>query len=208
VSIAILPFLAPVALITASVLAFRGAQFRPSDTLRLVEIAAIVAMGIALFSGALLILGGPATSPLIGLGGLGISARLDAVSAVMLVLVTFVGWVVVRYAATYMDGEARQGAFTGWLCATLAAVMLLVIAGNTLQLAAAWILTSVFLHKLLLFYPERVAAQRAARKKWWTARAGDAALIVAVLGQSRCGHGFPGHHSPARHLSCRSDRRV
>jgi hypothetical protein len=100
------------------------------------------------------------------LGGLGISARLDAVSAVMLVLVTFVGWVVVRYAATYMDGEARQGAFTGWLCATLAAVMLLVIAGNTLQLAAAWILTSVFLHKLLLFYPERVAAQRAARKKW------------------------------------------
>jgi NAD(P)H-quinone oxidoreductase subunit 5 len=181
VSIAILPFLAPVALITASVLAFRGAQFRPSDTLRLVEIAAIVAMGIALFSGVLLILGGPATSPLIGLGGLGISARLDAVSAVMLVLVTFVGWVVVRYAATYMDGEARQGAFTGWLCATLAAVMLLVIAGNTLQLAAAWILTSVFLHKLLLFYPERVAAQRAARKKWWTARAGDAALIVAVL---------------------------
>jgi NAD(P)H-quinone oxidoreductase subunit 5 len=39
----------------------------------------------------------------------------------------------------------------------------------------------VFLHKLLLFYPERVAAQRAARKKWVTARAGDAALIVAVV---------------------------
>jgi NAD(P)H-quinone oxidoreductase subunit 5 len=75
----------------------------------------------------------------------------------------------------------RQGSFTGWLCATLAAVMLLVIAGNTLQLALAWIATSVFLHKLLLFYPERVAAQRAARKKWVVARAGDAALIVAVV---------------------------
>jgi NAD(P)H-quinone oxidoreductase subunit 5 len=99
----------------------------------------------------------------------------------MLVLVTFVGWVVLRFAATYMDGEARQGSFTGWLCATLAAVMLLVIAGNTLQLALAWIATSVFLHKLLLFYPERVAAQRAARKKWVVARAGDAALIVAVV---------------------------
>ena len=80
-----------------------------------------------------------------------------------------------------MDGELRQGAFTGWLCATLAAVMMLVISGNTLQLAVAWILTSVFLHKLLLFYPDRVAAQRAARKKWVTARAGDAALIVAVV---------------------------
>ena len=180
-SIAILPFLAPLALIVAAVLASRGPQFRPADMLRAVEISALVALGIAVLSGVLLIVNGPATSPLIGIGGLGISARLDAVSAVMLVLVSFVGWVVLRYAATYMDGEARQGAFTGWLCATLAAVMMLVISGNTLQLAVAWILTSVFLHKLLLFYPERVAAQRAARKKWVTARAGDAALIIAVV---------------------------
>jgi len=181
VSIAILPFLAPLALIVAAVLASRAPQFRPADMLRAVEIAALVALGVAVLSGVLLIVNGPATSPLIGIGGLGISARLDAVSAVMLVLVTFVGWIVLRYAATYMDGELRQGAFTGWLCATLAAVMMLVISGNTLQLAVAWILTSVFLHKLLLFYPDRVAAQRAARKKWVTARAGDAALIVAVV---------------------------
>jgi NADH:ubiquinone oxidoreductase subunit 5 (subunit L)/multisubunit Na+/H+ antiporter MnhA subunit len=88
-------------------------------------------LGVALFSALLLILNGPATSLLIGIGGIGLSARLDAVSAVMLLLVSFVGWVVLRFAATYMDGEARQGSFTGWLCATLAAVMLLVIAGNT-----------------------------------------------------------------------------
>jgi NAD(P)H-quinone oxidoreductase subunit 5 len=180
-SIAILPFLAPVALIVASVLAFRGPEFRPAGTLRVVEMIALGALGVAVFSGLLLILNGPASSGLIGIGGLGLSARLDAVSAVMLVLVTFVGWVVLRFAATYMDGEARQGSFTGWLSATLAAVMLLVIAGNTLQLALAWIATSVFLHKLLLFYPERVAAQRAARKKWVVARAGDVALIVAVV---------------------------
>ncbi len=180
-STAILLFFAPIALILASVVAFRGPEFRPAQTLRIVERMALGAVGIALLSGILLILNGPATSALFGLGGLGISARLDAVSTVMLVLVSFVGWVVVRYAATYMDGEERQGTFTGWLCATLAAVMLLVIAGNTLQLALAWIATSLFLHQLLLFYPERVAAQRAARKKWVTARAGDAALIIAVM---------------------------
>ena len=27
----------------------------------------------------------------------------------MLVLVTFIGWIVVRYAGTYLDGENRQG---------------------------------------------------------------------------------------------------
>jgi NAD(P)H-quinone oxidoreductase subunit 5 len=180
VSIAILPFLAPIALIIASVLAFRGPEFRPARDAAHHRDRGARRVGHRAVFGLLLILNGPATSGLIGIGGLGLSARLDAVSAVMLVLVTFVGWVVLRFAATYMDGEAA-GQFTGWLCATLAAVMLLVIAGNTLQLALAWIATSVFLHKLLLFYPERVAAQRAARKKWVVARAGDAALIVAVV---------------------------
>jgi NAD(P)H-quinone oxidoreductase subunit 5 len=48
-------------------------------------------------------------------------------------------------------------------------------------LVVAWIVTSVFLHQLLLHYPDRVAAQRAARKKWITARLGDAALLLAVV---------------------------
>ena len=179
--IAILPFFAPIALIIAAVLAFRGPQMRPAKTLRGVEAAALGALAVAMLSGLVLIFSGPATSPLIGVDGLGLSVRLDAVSAVMLLLVTFVGWVVVRYAATYMDGEARQGGFSGWLCATLAAVMMLVIAGSLLQFVLAWIATSLFLHKLLLHYPDRIAAQRAARKKWVTARLGDAALLVAVL---------------------------
>lgn len=77
-------------------------------------------------------------------------------------------------------GESRQGAFTGWLCLTLAAVLFLVAAGNLAQLVLSWIATSLFLHRLLLFYPDRVAARRAARKKFITARAGDAALLGAA----------------------------
>ncbi len=177
----VLPFLAPLALIVASVLAFRGAAMRPGAVLRIIEGTTLVALVTAVLSFFTLMTEGSATSSLIGLSGMGISARLDAVSSVMLLLVSFVGWVVVRYAATYMDGEPRQGPFTGWLCATLAAVMMLVIAGNILQLALAWIATSLFLHKLLLHYPNRVAAQRAAHKKWITARMGDTALLVALV---------------------------
>ncbi len=180
-SIALLPFLAPLILIVAAVLAFRGPHMRPAQVLNLIELMTLAALAVAVLSCLALLAAGPSTSDLAGLSGLGLSLRLDAVSTVMLVLVAFVGWVVVRYAATYMDGEARQGPFTGWLCATLAAVMLLVIAGNILQLAVAWIATSLFLHKLLLHYPGRVAARRAARKKWITARMGDAALLVAIV---------------------------
>lgn len=177
----VLPFLAPLALIVASVLAFRGAAMRPGAVLRIIEGTTLVALAAAVLSAFVLMTEGSSTSGLIGLSGMGISARLDAVSAVMLLLVSFVGWVVVRYAATYMDGEPQQGPFTGWLCGTLAAVMMLVIAGNILQLVLAWITTSLFLHKLLLHYPNRVAAQRAAHKKWITARIGDSALLVAVV---------------------------
>ena len=52
------------------------------------------------------------------------------VSVIMLLLVTFIGWVVVRYSATYLDGEKRQGRFTALLCATLACVLMVVSAGN------------------------------------------------------------------------------
>jgi NAD(P)H-quinone oxidoreductase subunit 5 len=113
--------------------------------------------------------------------GLGLSARLDAVSAVMLLLVSFVGWIVLRYAATYLDGEDGQGDFTAWLCTTLASVMLLVQAGHLAILLLAWVSTSLSLHRLLLFYPDRVEAQRAARKKFLTARLGDIALLLAAV---------------------------
>ena len=34
----------------------------------------------------------------------------------MLLLVAAIGWVVLRHSATSLDGEARQGWFTGWMC--------------------------------------------------------------------------------------------
>jgi NAD(P)H-quinone oxidoreductase subunit 5 len=177
---AFLPLIAPVVFVALAFTAFRGPQMRPRAVLRQVEIGALGVLAVAVVSAVLLILTGPATSLLVGANGLGLSVRLDAVSAVMLVLVAFVGWVVVRFSATYMDGEVLQGPFTGWLCLTLAAVLFLVTSGNIVQLALAWIATSLTLHKLLLHYPERVAARRAARKKWITARLGDAAMLVAM----------------------------
>ena len=182
------PLLAPAALLGSAAVGFAGPGRRPRFLPKLSEAAALVALVAAGFAAALLVIQGIRTSQVIGLAGIGVSIRLDAVSVVMLLLVTFIGWVVVRYAATYLDGEARQGAFTGWLCATLAAVLLLVMAGNLVQLVLAWIATSLLLHRLLLFYPDRMAARRAARKKFFTARAGDLALIAAAAAMAVAYH--------------------
>ena len=113
--------------------------------------------------------------------GLGFAVRLDVVSVAMSLLVSFIGWIVLRYSATYLDGEARQGAFLGWMAATLAVVLLLVQAGNLVHLVAAWVATSLALHRLLLFYGERIQAVRAARKKFFVARTGELALLMAAV---------------------------
>lgn len=170
----LLPLFAPVALLAAAVLAFRGPAFRPAEVLRRASLAALAALLVAAGSLALLLLAGAGNAPLA-------LVRLDAVSVAMLLLVAFVGWVVVRYAATYLDGEARQGPFTGWLCFTLAAALLLVQAGNLVVLVLAWGAAGFGLQRLLLFYPDRPAARRAARKKAIFARTGDVALAGAAL---------------------------
>jgi NAD(P)H-quinone oxidoreductase subunit 5 len=180
VAIYLWTLLAPAPLVVSAAIGFLNTSRRPKHLPRLAEAATLLALVAAFVSAVGLILFGPGASPVIGLLGAGLSVRLDAVSAPMLLLVTFIGWIVVRYAGTYLDGEARQGPFTGWLCITLASVLLFVTAGNLFQLVLAWIATSLFLHRLLLFYPDRMAAQRAARKKFVTARLGDVALVGAA----------------------------
>ncbi len=173
--------LAPALLLAGAALAAFNPGLRPRRMLRFVEGAALLSIVVALGAIACTAVLGGAESPLIGWAGIGLSVRLDAVSLSMLLLVAFIGWIVLRYSATYLDGEARQGFFTLWLCLTLVAVMMLVLAANLVQLVLAWVATSFSLHRLLLFYPDRVAAQRAARKKFIVARAGDAALVAAAI---------------------------
>lgn len=176
-----LPLLAPLLLASASYNAFKAPGLRPRAAIRLAELAALASILVALLSGLVLALDGPGTSPMIGYSYVALASRLDLVSLVMLLLVSFIGWVVLRYAGTFLDGEARQGPFTGWMTATLAAVLLLVQSGTLLQLVIGWCAASLLLHQLLIVYPERIAARRAARKKFFVSRLGDLALIGAVI---------------------------
>ena len=176
-----LPLVGPVILLLAAFYAARHPGKRPGRVPRLTEVAAFAAFAAAVVAATLLVIKGPGTSPLIGAFGIGLSVRLDVVSAAMLVLVSFIGWIALRFSRTYMDGEERQGAFSGWMAATLAAVLILVMSGNLVQLFVAWTLTSLSLNRLLLFYPDRATAWRAARKKAVVARLSEGALAVAAI---------------------------
>ncbi|QBK29112.1 proton-conducting transporter membrane subunit [Roseitalea porphyridii] len=172
--------LAPLAFAIVALLARQSPGRRPPKLAWQAEAGALAALGVSIAMGVVLLAQGPGTAPLIGLFGAGLAPRLDAVSVIMMMLVSFIGWIVMRYSASYLDGEAGQGRFIGWLAVTLASVLLLVQAGNTIHLVLAWIATGHGLQRLLLFYGDRPEARRAARKKRVTTMAGDIALVGAV----------------------------
>lgn len=159
-------------------------SWRASDARRFADTAvaaSATALGFAMATVAAFMFTAAVTSPTIGAAGVGASVRIDALSSLMFALVSFIGVVVVRYSRNYLDGDPGHVRFTSWLLLALAAVMTLILAGNLALLILAWTATSLALNKLLLFYPARPAAQRAAAKKFWISRAGDVCLIVAAV---------------------------
>ncbi len=104
----------------------------------------------------------------------------DQLSSLMLVLVSAVGWVICRFSVRYLDGDEMQGRYFRWIAVTLGAVSLVVLSGNLLVFLLCWMLTSLGIHRLLLLYTDRPAAQRAAWAKFTISRIGDVALFMAV----------------------------
>jgi NAD(P)H-quinone oxidoreductase subunit 5 len=115
-----------------------------------------------------------------GRGIVGLSVYFDSLSAVMLALVSFIGAVVIRYSGNYLDGDPGQGLFMKWLAFTLGSVLTLVVSGNLILFTLAWMSTSLSLHRLLVFYPDRESAVVAARKKFVISRLGDVCLIASM----------------------------
>ena len=112
--------------------------------------------------------------------GSGYGAQADRVGALVMLLVAFVGWVIVRYSQTYLRGERREAHYVRWLLATLAAVLVVVATDHLLVLALAWTATSLTLHRLLTFFGDRPAAVVAAHKKFIVARLADVCMLGAT----------------------------
>lgn len=176
----LLALAAPLAFVVAGAVAARHPGRRPVAAIRATTLASWLALAVAAVAGAAVAAAGSTSSALVGAAGLGLSVRLDGLSTVMLAMIALLAVVIVRYSATYLDGDDRHGTFLGRLALTIAAVQVLVLSGNLAVLVLAWIATSLTLHQLLTFYPQRRGAVVAARKKFIVARIGDAFLVAAA----------------------------
>ncbi|MFN3614609.1 MAG: oxidoreductase, partial [Rubrimonas sp.] len=102
-----LSLFAPLVLLAAAVFAFATPGRRPAGAPVLAERAALAALALSAAGVLQLVTGGPRAAAW-GEGALAFTLRLDALSATMALLVGFVGWIVVRYSRTYLDGAARE----------------------------------------------------------------------------------------------------
>ena len=114
------------------------------------------------------------------LAALAPTARLDALTVVMLVLITGIATVILRFSRRYLDGEPGRPRYVRWFMATMAGASLLVVTDDLFVLALAWTASSLTLHQLLTFYGDRAPALVAAHKKFLLSRAADVAILAAV----------------------------
>ena len=104
----------------------------------------------------------------------------DVAEHLVALLVGVLAWVILRYSQDYLAGEAGQARYLQAMLFTLTAVGMVVLATHLAVLVLAWTATSLGLHRLLTFYPERSAAQVAAHKKFLVSRLAELCLLVAL----------------------------
>jgi NAD(P)H-quinone oxidoreductase subunit 5 len=171
----------PLSLLAGYLLPTIAKPATPAIANRMAGLLSLLSLAVACLSAAAVMRNGAIHTPELSVAGVGFAIYLDSLSATIFCLVSFIGIIVLRYSFTYMDGDPQQVRFTRLLCLTLSAVLTLAISGNLFQFTLAWAATSMALHRLLLFYPERPAAVMAARKKILASRLGDLCLCAAMI---------------------------
>lgn len=180
-AITLIGFIAPILFTITAIYSWFQPGIRPIAVKKLSIVSALTSIVLSIFLGFLVFQNGLVETPLVGIKNIGISLRYDALSVLMFGMIALLSFIIIRFSFNYLDGDNRQGVFLGRLSATIASVQLLVLSGNLGVLFTAWVLTSVFLHRLLVFYKERPGAQLAARKKFIIARLGDLSLLSAFV---------------------------
>jgi NADH-quinone oxidoreductase subunit L len=105
----------------------------------------------------------------------------DQLTAVMLLVVTGVGFLIHIYSVGYMHGDSRYGRFFAYLNLFLASMLILVLGSNLLTLFLGWELVGLSSYLLIGFWFEKAEYAVAAKKAFITNRVGDVSFMIAMF---------------------------
>jgi NADH-quinone oxidoreductase subunit L len=107
--------------------------------------------------------------------------QLDALSAVMMLVVTGVGFLIHFYSIAYMGHEGGYYRFFGYLNLFMFSMLILVLADNYLMMFVGWEGVGLCSYLLIGFYFHRQAASDAGKKAFVVNRVGDAGFLLGVM---------------------------
>src|SRR5947199_6436953 len=111
----------------------------------------------------------------------GFSLRADGLTAIMLVMVTFIGSLIAIYSAGYMHADPGYPRFFAEVSLFLFFMTGLVLANNFLVLYACWEGVGLCSYLLIGFWFAKPSAAAAARKAFLVTRLGDIGLLIGIL---------------------------
>ena len=110
-----------------------------------------------------------------------VSLRLDSLSALMALVITFVGSLIMLYSTEFMAGDAGYSRYFAYMNLFVAAMLTLVLADNLLLLYVGWEGVGLCSFLLIGFWYSEEANARAARKAFIVTRIGDTAMMIGLL---------------------------
>ncbi len=109
------------------------------------------------------------------------SILVDPLSAVMLLVVTGVGFLIHVYSVGYMHGDPEEKRFFAYLNLFVFSMLMLVLAGNFVWLLVGWGLVGLASYLLIGFWYQRPSAVAAAKKAFVMNAVGDVAMVLGIF---------------------------
>jgi NADH-quinone oxidoreductase subunit L len=111
----------------------------------------------------------------------GISLYLDALSLIMIFVVTYVGFLIVYYSSDFMGEDRAFSRFFAYMNLFIASMLVLVLADNLLFLLLGWEGVGLCSYLLIGFWYNNPVNGRAAIKAFIMNRIGDVSFLIAIF---------------------------
>ncbi|HEX7080470.1 MAG TPA: NADH-quinone oxidoreductase subunit L [Gammaproteobacteria bacterium] len=107
--------------------------------------------------------------------------HLDALSVVMILVITIVGFLIHLYSTAYMAGDEGYSRFFAYMNLFMFAMLILVLADNLLLLYLGWEGVGLCSYLLIGFWYRDPENGYAARKAFVVTRAGDTGMLIGLI---------------------------
>ncbi len=112
--------------------------------------------------------------------GIKFGLLIDQLTAVMLIVVSVVGMLIVVYSLGYMHEDPSKQRYYAEICLFITSMFILVISSNLLEMFMAWEIMGLCSYLLIGFWHEKPEARSAQMKAFFVTKLGDVFFLIGI----------------------------